>query len=328
MSLVCVENLRRFFPVTGEFHKRLFGGTKSFVHAVDDVAFDIKSGEVFGPAGESGCGKTTLGRLLVRLDDPTEGRIIFDGEDITGIRGRKLKSYRRRSQMIFQDPYRSLNPRLLIQDALLEPLRIHSLGNSSEERIGMVNDILNRVGLKPPEQYLSKYPNQLSGGERQRVAIARALILRPDFVVADEPVSMLDATIRTGIMRLIFNLKRDFKTTYVLVTHDLSVARYICDRLAVMYLGKIVEMGTTEKIVSNPSHPYTQALLAAVPIADLVHKRNRVQIKGEIPSPVNPPKGCRFHTRCPYAAEKCKSTDPEMIEIEKNHVVLCLSAIT
>lgn len=331
-TLVRVENLRMLYPVaTG-----VFARARSFIHAVDDVSFEINHGEIFGLIGESGCGKTTTGKLLVRLIDPTSGhihlRITQDpstdsrGEqfvDIATLEGRALKEFRRNVQMIFQDPYESLNPRMTIFDIVAEPLSIHGIG-SVYEREERVAELLSLVGLTPPESFLFRYPHELSGGQRQRVAIARAMILNPSFIVADEPTSMLDVSIRTGVMNLMLDLREEFGISYLYITHDLAVARYMCDRIAVMYLGKIVELGPTEDVIQNPLHPYTRALISAVPIPDPTVERQPIEIKGGVSKPIDPPPRCRFYERCPVATERCARSDHPPLEDKGNgHFAAC-----
>ncbi len=317
--LVQIKGLKKYFPVPAGLFRR----STSFVHAVDDVSFDIGVGEVFGLVGESGCGKTTTGRLLVRTLNPTEGGILVEGTDIAGIEGAELKAFRKRSQMIFQDPYESLNPRMTIFDIVSEPLAVHGLGSVSE-REERVSAMLVRVGLTPPTTYLFRFPHELSGGQRQRVAVARALVLEPKFIVADEPTSMLDVSIRTGVMQLLMELRENMNVSYLYITHDLAVARYLCDRIAVMYLGKIVESGETEAVIQNPLHPYTKALISAVPIPDPAYKRERVEIKGGVLRPIDPPPRCRFFERCPNADGECQEKDhPPLAGREPGHYVAC-----
>jgi len=304
--LIKVEGLEKHFPVASHWYRR----SHSSVHAVDGISFELARGESFGLVGESGCGKTTTGRLLVRLAEPTGGHVLFDdgeGEstDITALRGEELKAFRRKAQMIFQDPYESLNPRRTIFDTVAEPLKVQN-ACLPLERLERVSSMLEMVGLTPPATYLFRYPHELSGGQRQRVAIARALIIEPIFVVADEPTSMLDVSIRTGVMNLMESLAERLGISYLYITHDLAVARYMCSRIAVMYLGKIVEMGDTEAVLQNPQHPYTQALLSAVPIPDPTATRAPVRISGGVATPLDPPPRCRFYSRCPIADDFCR----------------------
>ena len=318
-----VTDLKKWFPVRKGFLQTLLSREQSFVHAVDEISFEIKKGEVFGLAGESGSGKTTTGRLLLKLIEPTSGTIHFKGKDITTLPEKELKPLRRRMQIIFQDPYESLNPRMTISDILTEPVVVQNVADSEAEVKDKIVQILKDVELVPPEEFLLRYPHELSGGQRQRVAIARGFILDPEFIIADEPVSMLDVSIRADILNLMLDLVEKFKVSFLYITHDLALARHMCDRIAIMYLGKIVEMGSVEKIVYEPLHPYTGALISAVPVPDPTAERIKVVITGEIPSPVNPPSGCRFHTRCPVVMDICPKEEPPLIDVGKEHYVAC-----
>jgi len=318
-----VENLKKWFPVRMGFWETLVSRRQLFVRAVDGVSFEVKKAEIFGLAGESGSGKTTTGRLVLKLVDPTGGRIFFQGRDLSTLSEKGMKPIRRKMQIVFQDPYESLNPRMTIADIMAEPLRIQKVG-SEEEIEKRVHQALENVQLVPPEEFLFRFPHELSGGQRQRVATGRALVLDPVFIVADEPVSMLDVSIRAEVLNLMVDLVRKFSVSFLYITHDLALARHICDRIAVMYLGKIMEKGTAEQVILEPLHPYTRALISAVPVPDPESARAEVVIKGEIPSPINPPSGCRFHTRCPeYIGEICRTKEPQLVDVGNGHMVAC-----
>jgi peptide/nickel transport system ATP-binding protein len=321
-EILKVEDLKKYFPVERSFLEKLLTRTRNFVRAVDGVSFVIRKGEVFTLAGESGCGKTTTGKLVLRLMPPTSGKVFFEGHEITGLKPEQMRLMRRKMQIIFQDPYASFNPRMKIGKAVGHPLEIHNLALEAERR-KRVLDMLELVGLTPPEQFVELYPHQLSGGQRQRAAIARSLILEPEFVVADEPVSMLDVSLRASIIDLMLDLKRELQLTYLFITHDLAVAKYISDRIAIMYLGKIVEMGDKDEIFSKPLHPYTQALLSAIPVPSPDRRRRSIELKGEVPSAIRIPTGCRFHPRCPFAEKRCSEEEPELRLVGPNHFVMC-----
>jgi len=331
-SIVAAINLRKYFPIVGGVFRRKIGDVK----AVDGVTFTIKTGETFGLVGESGCGKTTLGKTLIRLLDPTSGKILFDprgelpdnpkiGErmndyDISSVKGKRLKSLRRYMQIVYQNPSTSLNPRMLVKDIVAEPLVVQGLakGREAEER---VLQILERVGLA--REHLYRYPHEFSGGQKQRIAIARALITHPKFIVLDEPTSSVDVSVRASLLDLFKELQRKMGLTYLFISHDLSMIEAISDRVAVMYLGKIVEVADPRELFNNPLHPYTQALFSAIPIPDPEAKRERIILGGEPPSPANPPSGCRFHPRCKYAREICSRQEPTLIEVKPGHYVAC-----
>ncbi len=323
-EIIKVINLKKWFPVRLGFFESIISRKELFVRAVDGIDFDIKKGEIFGLVGESGSGKTTTGRLILKLIEPTSGKILFEGKDITGLPEKDFKVYRRKMQIIFQDPYESLNPRMTIFDIIAEPIRVQGVAEEEHEVEEKVFKALEDVQLVPPEEFIYRYPHELSGGQRQRVATARALVLNPEFIVADEPVSMLDASIRAEVLNVMFELMRKYNVSFMYITHDLALARHICDRIAVMYLGKIMEMGTVDQIVYEPLHPYTKALIAAVPSPDPAAKRIEVVLKGEVPSPINPPSGCRFHTRCPeFIGNVCKTREPKLVDVGNKHFVAC-----
>ena len=315
-TLLRVEDLIIYYPVAGSGF-----GKKEFVKAVDGVTFEVKKGEVFGIVGESGCGKSTLGRGVCKLENLTSGHVYLDGDDITEYNDLRMRSVRKKVQMVFQDPYASLNPRMSVFDIIAEPLLVHHLYQDKADLEKKVLDLLHRVGLD--DYHANRYPHEFSGGQRQRIGIARALAVEPSLIIADEPVSALDVSIQAQVLNLLNELKHDLDLTYIFVAHDLSVVEYISDRVGVMYLGNFVEVGEKEKIYSNPMHPYTQALLSAVPVPDPTAKRERILLEGSIPSAHKPPTGCKFHTRCPKCMECCKTQAPERYEVEDGHYVYC-----
>jgi len=316
-TLIKVERLVKYFPV-----KKLFW-TVGNVHAVDGVSFEIFKGETFGLVGESGCGKTTLGRLILRLIEPTSGSVYFDGKDVFKLKGKELMRFRRQAQIVFQDPFSSLDPRMMIFDIIYEPVKVHKINIEDPE--AYVVSLLERVGLK--REHLYRYPHEFSGGQRQRIVIARALALNPIFMVLDEPTSALDVSVQAQILNMLKDLQKDLGLTYLFISHDLSVVRYMSHRMAIMYLGKIVEIADSEEIFEKPLHPYTQMLFSAIPVPDpeLAKRKleERLIPKGEVPSPINPPPGCRFHPRCPYATDRCRSEEPPLAEVAAGYRVAC-----
>jgi len=321
-NFLAVTNLKKYFPVEKGFLDRLLTSRKSFVHAVDDVSFSVNRGDILGLVGESGSGKSTTGRLCLKLIEPTTGSIMFEGVDLAKLHGEDLRRFRKNMQLIFQDPMSSLSPRIRVGDAVKHALSFQGVGTASEQT-ERTRAILERVGLKPWGNFYDRYPHQLSGGQRQRVVIARALVLNPKFVVADEPIAMVDVSVRAQILELMLELKKEFDLTYLFITHDLAMANYVCHSIAIMYLGKIVETGSKEDVFGRPLHPYTLALLSSIPVPDPKAKLQRIIPKGEIPSPINPPKGCRFHPRCPYAQDICSEREPQLEEIKPQRYAAC-----
>ncbi|HSL42184.1 MAG TPA: ABC transporter ATP-binding protein [Anaerolineales bacterium] len=315
-ELIHVQGLTKHFPVRAGIFQR----TVNSVRAVDDVSFTISEGETLGLVGETGCGKTTVGRAMLRLIEPTAGSVTFEGREITKLSGREMKDVRREMQIIFQDPYASLDPRAPIGDSVMEGLNIHGIG-TPEQRLEMMLKVLQWVGLE--SYHARRYPHEFSGGQRQRIGIARALALTPKFIVCDEPVSALDVSIQSQILNILKEAQAEFNLTYLFIAHNLSVVHHISDRVAVMYLGKIVELTTRDDLYRNPMHPYTRALLSAIPVPNPRLKRERTLLKGDIPSPLNPPTGCRFHTRCPVAKDICSQEEPDFREVQVNHWVAC-----
>ncbi len=312
--LVEVRHLVKNFPVEN---------SDDVVQAVSDISFDILAGETLGLVGESGCGKSTVGRCLLRLHEPTTGEIRFEGRDIVGLPKEQMQSLRREMQIIFQDPYASLNPRLSIRSIIAEPLRIHKIGDR-ETQSAKVEDLLSKVGLDP--KYADRYPHEFSGGQRQRIGIARALALNPKLIICDEPVSALDVSVQAQVVNLLQELQEEYGLAYLFISHGLAVVEHISDRVAVMYLGKIVEICDAGSLYSTPKHPYTKALLSAIPIPDPTFKRDRIVLRGDVPTPINPPSGCRFRTRCPIAIDECSKVDPELRELGPGHFAACIRA--
>ncbi|MCS7038574.1 MAG: ABC transporter ATP-binding protein [Anaerolineae bacterium] len=316
-DLLVVQDLKKYFPVRAGLLQRV----KAWVKAVDGVSFTIREGETFGLVGESGCGKTTVGRTILRLIPPTGGNVFFDGEEIFKLRRRELKAMRRHMQIIFQDPYSSLDPRMPVGEIIAEGMMIHGIGRNAQERAEIVADLLQKVGMNP--YHARRYPHEFSGGQRQRIGIARALALRPKFIVCDEPVSALDVSVQSAVLNLLRSLQREFGLTYLFIAHNLSVVEHISDRVGVMYLGKMVEVTDRETLFRNPLHPYTQALLSAIPMPNPKLKRERIVLTGDVPSPLNPPRGCRFHPRCPRVMDICKEVEPPFEQKQPDHWVAC-----
>lgn len=316
--LLKAENIVKRFPI----HGGILSKEVAAVKAVQNISFTLKKGETLGLVGESGCGKSTLGRCLIKLIEPTSGRIIFNNQDITDLEGEDLKVLRRKMQIIFQDPYASLNPRMTIGSILEEPLIIHNLYKTEKERKERVNELVDLVGLRP--EHLSRYPHEFSGGQRQRVGIARALAVNPELIICDEPVSALDVSIQAQVINLLMDLQKKLGLTYVFIAHDLKVVEHVSTHVAVMYLGQIVEYAEAEELYRNPKHPYTKALLSAIPVPDPKPREQRIILTGDVPSPINPPSGCYFNPRCPIATEECTKTAPQLKEVSPGHTASCL----
>ena len=314
--LLKVEQLKKHFTS----QKKFLGGEPKTVKAVDGVTFDIMPGETLGVVGESGCGKYTLGRAILRLHEPDGGSLTYKGVDLLALDAREMREYRRKMQIIFQDPYASLNPRMTVKELICASLDVFHIG-TKEERTDRVLDIMEKVGLQP--ECLNRYPHEFSGGQRQRIMIARALVLNPEFVIGDEPVSALDVSVRAQVLNLMRDLQHELSLTYLFISHDLSVVRYLCDRVMVMYVGKAVEIATKEELYGHAQHPYTQALLSSIPIPDVDAPAQRIRLTGDVPSPFNPPSGCRFHTRCRYATQRCRECEPELHDVGGGHMVAC-----
>jgi oligopeptide/dipeptide ABC transporter ATP-binding protein len=316
-EILRAEDVFKWFPIRGGMLSR----TKAFVRAVDGVSLTVREGETLGLVGESGCGKTTLGRTIMRLTEPSRGSISFEGQEISKLKGRRLKQVRRRMQMVFQDPYASLDPRQSVRSALLEPMKIHHTVRSKSEANREAENLIEKVGLNP--DHLARFPHEFSGGQRQRIAIAIALAVKPSFLVLDEPTSSLDVSVQAQILQLLKDIQRQMGLTYVFISHNLAVIRQMCARTGVMYLGRIVELGDTQRLFENPKHPYTHALLSSVPIPDPARRKLLETLQGDVPSPVSIPEGCRFRARCAYATDTCAKVAPPMVEVEKNHWVEC-----
>jgi peptide/nickel transport system ATP-binding protein len=326
-DLVQVEHLKKYFPIqSGFFATLLTHGEIPAVKAVDDVSFTIRSGEVYGLAGESGSGKSTVGRLVLRLLEPTAGKVYFDGVDLQSLSTEEMRKMRSRMQIVFQDPLASLNPRMTLGQAIEHPAQIHIPEISSAERRDRVMEILSAVGMNPPKVYYNLYPHQISGGQRQRVVLARALVTHPTLIIADEPIAMADVSVRALLLDLMMELKEQFDLTYLFITHDLATAKYVCDRITIMYLGKLCEVGALTDVYQTVLHPYTRALLEAVPVPDPTHRRTEPMPPGEIPNAINPPSGCHFHPRCPIARPNCSVDEPPLRELRPGHFTACYYA--
>ena len=317
--LLKVEHLKKYYPIKSSSLSK----SKGYVKAVDDISFEVHVGETFGVVGESGCGKSTMGRSIIRLTEPTSGTITLDGEDFGKLKGNDLKKAREKIKLIFQDPYASLNPRMTVKDIIAEPIDIAKVYKNKEERDERIIEVMNQVGLNL--DYMSRYPHEFSGGQRQRIGIARAIALQPKLIICDEPVSALDVSIQAKIINLLKDLQKELGIAYIFISHDLSVVKHIADRVAVMYLGKIVEVTTADKLYENPKHPYTEALMSAIPIADpdVEESRQRIMLEGDVPSPINTPPGCKFQGRCSKVMDICKKEAPQLKEVEKDHFVAC-----
>ncbi|MDH5791167.1 MAG: ABC transporter ATP-binding protein [Candidatus Bathyarchaeota archaeon] len=318
-----VVDLKKWFPVRMGVISTLLSRKTKYVKAVDGVSFEVKKGEIFGLAGESGCGKTTTGKTILRLLEPTSGEIYFQGQNITNLGKSDIKQLRKKMQIVYQDPYESINPRMTVYDIISEPISIHKLADSPAEKEEIIYSVLKDVELVPPEEFMLRFPHELSGGQRQRVAVARTLVMKPSFIVADEPISMLDVSIRAGILKVMLRVGEAGGISYIFITHDLAYARHICHRGAIMYLGKIVEMAPMDDLVKNPLHPYTVALMTAVPVPNPRLEKARAIIGGEVPTPIDPPSGCRFHPRCPKFMNVCREEEPALREVESGHFVAC-----
>jgi oligopeptide transport system ATP-binding protein len=317
-DILRTEGLFKWYPRKSGFYPR----TTTNLKAVDGVTLTVRRGETLGVVGESGCGKTTLARTIMRLTEPTRGSILFEGTDVAHLRGRRLRPFRRKMQMVFQDPYASLDPRQNVRSAILEPIRLHHVASSSSEANRLAEQLVNEVGLNP--DHLSRFPHEFSGGQRQRVALAIALAVHPTFMVLDEPTSSLDVSVQAQMLSLLRRLQRDRALTYMFISHNLAIIREVCDRVAVMYLGRVVELAPTSRLFENPKHPYTKALLASIPVPDPSKRRELVPLAGDVPNPADIPSGCRFRTRCAYSTERCADLSPPLVEVEKEHWVECL----